>query len=204
MSDLHNVSNIDAPASAASQPTQAIGLILRGKQPAGAGKLHEIDLGPDATRLNILKTQAAAARINDQGVYVQEPEPPPGGRKAKFRRGRRQRRTSEDLQRDSLVETILAEAKRESRDPFFAANLAVDMYAQPEEPPSRHVQGDDLLVDEFTREFNDTLQNRNQARKTVAAAAQKVGDAKSKGPKLGGSRNARAAIHRAKEAAKKR
>ena len=87
--------------------------------------------------------------------------------------------------------------------------LTVDMYAQPEEPASRHVQGherpaDDELVDEFTREFNDTLQNRNQARKTVATATLKAGDAKSRGPKLGGSRNARAAMHRAKEAVKQK
>jgi hypothetical protein len=83
------------------------------------------------------------------------------------------------------------------------------MYAQPEEPAVRHVgaeerPADDLLVDEFTREFNDTLQNRNQARKPVAAPSQRTGDVKSRGPKLGGSRNARAAMHRAKEAAKQK
>jgi hypothetical protein len=87
--------------------------------------------------------------------------------------------------------------------------LAVDMYAQPEEPAGRHAGGeerpaDDLLVDEFTREFNDTLQNRNQARKAVATTSQRTGDVKSRGPKLGGSRNARAVLHRAKEAAKQK
>jgi hypothetical protein len=116
---MQHVSNTrDHPSAALiSAQTNAVGarndLILRGKQPAGAGKLHEIDLGPDATRLNVLRTQAAAARINDQGIYVEEPQPAPTGPKAKFRRGRRQRRTSEDLQRDQLVDKILAEAKRE-------------------------------------------------------------------------------------------
>jgi hypothetical protein len=119
MSETHKVSNIRHTPSASLLSVQASAvdgrneLILRGKQPAGAGKLHEIDLGPDATRLNVLRTQAAAARINDQGVYVEESPPPPIGPKAKFRRARRQRRTSEDLQRDQLVEKILAEAKRE-------------------------------------------------------------------------------------------
>jgi hypothetical protein len=63
---------------------------------------------------------------------------------------------------------------------------------------------DDLLADEFTREFNDTVQNRNHARKTAAIASQRTGDVKSRGPRLGGSRNARAAMHRAKEAAKQK
>jgi hypothetical protein len=116
MSETHKVSNMPSISPLPAQAGAVDGrneLILRGKQPAGAGKLHEIDLGPDATRLNVLRTQAAAARINDQGVYVEEPPPPPSGPKAKFRRGRRQRRTSEDLQRDHLVDKILAEAKRE-------------------------------------------------------------------------------------------
>jgi hypothetical protein len=109
MPNAPSTNALPAPANADGRDEP----ILRGKQPAGAGKLHEIDLGPDATRLNVLRTQAAAARINDQGVYVEEPQPVPNGPKGKFRRGRRQRRTSEDLQRDSLVEKILAEAKRE-------------------------------------------------------------------------------------------
>jgi hypothetical protein len=212
MSEMRPASNMPHAPAASPPPAQPDGRtepILRGKQPAGAGKLHEIDLGPDATRLNVLRTQAAAARINDQGVYVEEPQPPPTGPKARFRRGRRPRRTSEDLERDHLVDTLLAEAKREHPALLTLSNpTAVDMYAQPEEPTPRHMGGDerpadDLLVDEFTREFNDTLHSRNQARKTVATALQRTGDPKSKGPKLGGSRNARAAMHRAKEAAAK-
>lgn len=76
------------------------------RMPAGAGKLQEIDLGPDSTRQNVLRTQAA---VFGESKEVDEPINP---KKARWKR--RQRRTSEDVRRDQMVEAILSEAKRKS------------------------------------------------------------------------------------------
>ena len=82
------------------------------RQPAALGKLHEVDLGPDATSLNISRTEAAKRRL--QGGHP-EPEEVPGkvrlGKDGKPRRPRR-RRNSGDIQRDKLVEEVLRENKR--------------------------------------------------------------------------------------------
>ena len=214
MSQMHEGTEIHHGSSPSTRPVRTNldqgqnDPTLRGKQPAGAGKLQEIDLGPDATRLNVLRTQAATARINAQGVYVEDSRSAPNDKKGKTRRGRRQRRTSEDLERDRLVEKILSESKREHSYILFRAfdilTLTVDMYAQSADPTSRGVGADDQadddrIAEEFTREFIDTQQNRSQARKTTVATSQRTGDEKSRGPKLGGSRNVRAAMHKAME-----
>lgn len=85
------------------------------RQPAALGKLHEIDLGPDATLRNIARTEAAKRRL-EAGDEVELQD---GVQKVRLRkdgkpwRGRR-RRNSEDVKRDRLVEEVL----RESRRPF--------------------------------------------------------------------------------------
>jgi len=81
------------------------------RQPAALGKLHEIDLGPDATLRNIARTEAAKRRLEDGEEEVEE-------RTGKVRlrrdgkpwRGRR-RRNSEDAKRDQLVEQVLRETR---------------------------------------------------------------------------------------------
>ena len=82
------------------------------RQPAALGKLQEVDLGPDATSLNISRTEAAQRRL--QGGNS-EPEEVPGkvrlGKDGKPRRPRR-RRNSGDIHRDKLVEEVLRENKR--------------------------------------------------------------------------------------------
>jgi hypothetical protein len=78
---------------------------LPARQPAGTGKLQEIDLGPDASRQNVLRTQAAV--FGDHSPDVSDD---PGTRKVRKRR--RQRRTSDDIRRDKMVEAILAESRR--------------------------------------------------------------------------------------------
>ena len=59
------------------------------RQPAALGKLQEVDLGPDATSLNISRTEAAQIRL--QGGNL-EPEEVPGkvrlGKDGKPRRPR--------------------------------------------------------------------------------------------------------------------
>ena len=85
----------------------------RNRQPAGLGKLHEVDLGEDARLRNISLTEAAKRRLENG----EQPEEVPGkvrlGRDGKPRRGRK-RRGSEDIKRDKLVEEVLKESKRTS------------------------------------------------------------------------------------------
>jgi hypothetical protein len=78
---------------------------LPARQPAGTGKLQEIDLGPDASRQNVLRTQAAV--FGDHSPDVSDDT-----NTRKVRKRRRQRRTSDDIRRDKMVEAILAESRR--------------------------------------------------------------------------------------------
>jgi Hepatocellular carcinoma-associated antigen 59 len=93
------------------------------KQPASLGKLHEIDLGPDATMKNIARTEAAARRLDGNDPHLED-EPngrkPRLGRNGKPWRGRR-RRNSEDIKRDKLVEEVLRESKRT----FKSSDIAI-------------------------------------------------------------------------------
>lgn len=84
------------------------------RQPAALGKLHEIDLGPDATLTNIARTEAAKRRLEDGTPEVEEYSGKVRlGRDGKPRRSRK-RRNSDDIKRDKLVEEILKESKRKS------------------------------------------------------------------------------------------
>ncbi|KAF2807754.1 uncharacterized protein BDZ99DRAFT_65281 [Mytilinidion resinicola] len=172
----------------------------RERQPAGVGKLQEIDLGPDATAQNIARTEAARRKMEG----LPDDEPQSGLRPGKVRLGRdgkpwrgRKRRNSEDIKRDLLVEEVL----RESR---------LDMYDEPE--ALGHSEGDqaadDLLAERFRQEFIDAVESRNVRRTAPAppgAAKGTKGEERPKGPKLGGSRSARAAMRAIEEkAAKKR
>lgn len=85
------------------------------RQPAALGKLHEIDLGPDATLRNIARTEAAKRRLEGGGVIEIEE----GVQKVRLRRdGKpwrgRKRRNSEDVKRDKLVEEVMRESRRTS------------------------------------------------------------------------------------------
>lgn len=83
------------------------------RQPAALGKLHEIDLGLDATLKNIARTEAAKRRLEGR-----EPEVEEATGKVRLRRdgkpwrGRR-RRNSDDVKRDRLVEEVMKESRRE-------------------------------------------------------------------------------------------
>jgi hypothetical protein len=175
--------------------------LTRPRQPVGAGKLMEIDLGPDATLQNIVRTEAATRRM--QGL--EEPATDSGDSKKKVRlgpdgkpwRGRRNRRTSEDMKRDRLVEEVLKESKMEIYD-LPSAEASGSAAAGDDQA------ADDRLVEQFKQEYLDAQLARNN-RKAPAAPAAKPGEEKLKGPKLGGSRAARAAMHKAlEEAAKKK
>jgi Hepatocellular carcinoma-associated antigen 59 len=178
------------------------------RQPVGVGKLMEIDLGPSATLMNIARTEAATRRM--QGI--EEPPIPtvesrgrarggktktPLGPDGKPWRSRKNRRTDEDLKRDRLVEQVLSESK-------------LDIYDAPapgtgeDGGTGEDMAADDRLAEQFKQEFLDAQMARN-ARRTNGAPPAKAGEDRPKGPKLGGSRSARAAMHKAmEEAAKKK
>lgn len=80
---------------------------------------------------------------------------------------------------------------------------AVDVYDVPAQPESSAVPDEDEPADEriaanFKREFMDAMAQRRQMRRRAAPSAAKKArpnpDEVLKGPKLGGSRNARAAM----------
>ena len=84
------------------------------RQPAGLGKIQEIDLGPDSTLRNIARTKAATQdfmsvdkdvssdTLEGKSTFVRR-----DGKPRKFRKGR----NSEDIHRDRLVEEVLRESR---------------------------------------------------------------------------------------------
>jgi len=156
--------------------------------------LREIDLGPDATLRNIAQTEAAARRLETGEVKEME-----GARRRKPRLGKdgkpwrlRKRRNSDDLKRDELVEAVLKEG-----------NLG--LYKAPE--PQLQLTGqaaDDFMAEQFQREYFETVQNNHIKRAPPGPPGSGKGDDRPKGPKLGGSRSARAAMRAQEEAAAKK
>lgn len=87
---------------------------------------------------------------------------------------------------------------------------AVDLYDEPDAPTDAtdDQAADDRIAEQFRREFLDAIQNKH-IRKTAPAppgpAKGTKGEERPKGPKLGGSRSARAAMRaREEKAAKKK
>ncbi|KAL8931470.1 MAG: hypothetical protein Q9211_006940, partial [Gyalolechia sp. 1 TL-2023] len=168
--------------------------LARHRQPAALGKLHEIDLGVDATLRNIARTEAAKKRL-DGG----EPEVEEATGKVRLRRdgkpwrGRRRRRNSDDVKRDKLVEEVMKESRLEIYDELEA------------EMPNDDQAADDRIAEKFRREFMDAVSSRRHkvAQSTKKGSGAKVDD-KPRGPKLGGSRSARAAMRELQEKAAKK
>ena len=170
------------------------------RQPAALGKLHEIDLGPDATLTNIARTEAARRRLEGGAPEVEEEVGKVRlGRDGKPRRNRR-RRNSDDVKRDKLVEEVMKESKSKSCSIVVCnrslKQRAVDIYDEPEADFVNDDQAaDDRIAEQFRREFMDAVSQRRQR---TSQAAKKAGQGavedSHKGPKLGGSRSARAAM----------
>ena len=155
-----------------------------GRQPAALGKLHEVDLGADATARNIALTKAAQRRLDGQ----EDPDLDQG--KPRLRRDgkpfRRKRRTSTDVKRDKLVEEVMRESRLEIYDDDPGEG----------EGDGGEGEADDRIAEQFRREFMDAISSRRQ-RAPAAAPAKvngKVVAEVARGPKLGGSRSARAKV----------
>ena len=104
----------------------------------------------------------------------------------KPRRDGKRRRNSGDLERDRLVEEVLKETR-------------LDLYSEEqEEEEGGEGEADEKIAERFRKEFIDAIisKRRRKAPETKGKKEEK----KSRGPKLGGSRMARAQM-REKEAA---
>ncbi|KAI9368941.1 hepatocellular carcinoma-associated antigen 59-domain-containing protein [Aspergillus egyptiacus] len=152
------------------------------REPAALGKLHEIDLGQETKLQNIARTEEATRRLKGHGdEFLGECAPITGPSRY------RKRRTSEDIERDRLVEEVLRESK-------------LDVYDEPEEDEAADDQAaDDRVAEQFRREFLDAVQSRRRVARTKTTAKQPGKTEAPKGPKLGGSRSARAAMREMQE-----
>ncbi|KAI0428427.1 P-loop containing nucleoside triphosphate hydrolase protein [Xylaria sp. FL1042] len=163
------------------------------KHTALTGKLFEVDLGDEVRSRNEAMTDRATRKL--QGLDVEDEET--AERRKRVRLGRdgkpwrpRNRRNSDDVKRDQLVEEIL----RENR---------LDVYETPTPPPGTNAgeeedgAADDRIAEEFRREFLDAMAERQRRKKPVGPPSKpgaKKDEEVLKGPKLGGSRNTRAAM----------
>ena len=92
---------------ATGDPSSSSGVMQR--EPATLGKLHEIDLGQENRLRNIARTQAATRRLAGDDKDPQEPPPTTEGKKSGHSR---KERSSQDIERDRLVEEVLRESRR--------------------------------------------------------------------------------------------
>lgn len=177
------------------------------RQPAALGRLLEIDLGDEARSRNVERTDLARRRADGEAV-VEDGE---GGKKDKIRLGpdgkpwrtKKKRRGSDDVKRDMIVEDVLRENRcRCSAPPIWrlANNVPVELYDEipVEETTINDDQtADDRIAEAFRREFMDAVSQRQRKAAPPQAPSRNVGGKKEeelKGPKLGGSRSARAAM----------
>lgn len=93
------------------------------------GQLAEVDLGDEARSRNEALTERARRRLQGEAVEDEEDQ---AGRPRKVRIGKdgkpwrsRNRRNSDDVRRDQLVEEILRENRREPFSPIFFFSLPI-------------------------------------------------------------------------------
>lgn len=116
----------------------------------------------------------------------------------------RNRRGSDAIKRDQLVDEILRENRRKSSPQALHTSVetntspAVDVYEVPAQLPATGAEedgaADERLAEEFRRQFLDDVAERQMKKKKVAQPARSGTEDVLKGPKLGGSRNSRAAM----------
>ena len=174
------------------------------RQPASLGKLHEIDLGAEARRRNIERTQAAVeGRPSEHEEQKEEPVKMRLCRDGKFRpRRRRKRRNSEDIKRDEIVEDMFRESRLANiYDSPEAAAAAIGgangVGNTANNEGDQEAAADDKIAEQFRREFLEAVAARHsqQKKQKKKKGEGEKSDDKIGGPKLGGSRSQRAAMH---------
>lgn len=161
------------------------------RQPATLGKIQEISL--DAL------DETDTSKSKPKMTMVKKIRLGPDGKPWRTRK----RRASDDIKRDSIVDQVL----RENRSMFppsslvgNADNVTVDMYEEPVVQTTNTTangDNDDRLAEEFRKEYLDSVSSR-QKKKAAPPPTRGLGgkvEEELKGPKLGGSRSARAKMH---------
>jgi Hepatocellular carcinoma-associated antigen 59 len=181
------------------------------RQPAALGKLQEIDLGDEARSKNVKRTEQARRKLDGEEV---EDEASQSGKPGKVRLGRdgkpwrgRKRRGSDDVKRDKLVEEVLRENRCKAfpllvHEDSFPDLLVVEIYEEPVVEPqviNDDQAADDRIAEAFRKEFMDAVSARQRKKTAPAPPPSRTAGGKKeeevlKGPKLGGSRSARAAM----------
>ncbi|KAF2232380.1 hypothetical protein EV356DRAFT_505341 [Viridothelium virens] len=151
--------------------------------------LQEVDLGPESMLQNIARTEAARRRLATGDSLDSEPESSKKvklGRDGKPRKNRN-RRDSVDMKRDEMVEQLMRETR-------------LGLFQEPEarNEPDDGKATDDRVAHQFWQEYMEQVNFRNmrKAANNAPAPSNKAAkvEANQKGPKLGGSRSARAAM----------
>ncbi|PNP57753.1 hypothetical protein THARTR1_01911 [Trichoderma harzianum] len=148
-------------------------------QPTRHGKLVEVDMANlDSARNNPSSDSNKRRRVEKEGIS----KPPP-------RRGRN-RRNSQDIARDALVEQFLHENRLD------VYNVPSSSTPTASSAPGADPSADDRLAEQFRQQYYDEQAMRRKKKRPVQQQKQQQqqsGDVL-KGPKLGGSRNLRAAV----------
>ncbi|KAI1002066.1 hypothetical protein K3495_g6136 [Podosphaera aphanis] len=164
------------------------------RQPATLGMLLEIDLGDEVRERNVEMTERArkilgGERVDDIDEYKQgwKGNKVKLGRDGKPRWGRK-RRHSDDYKRDQLVDQVLKENRLEIYDEPIVEVASAD----------NDQAADDRIAEAFRREFLDSVSARQRKKAAPTQPLTRGAGGKKeevlRGPKLGGSRSARAAV----------
>ncbi|CEJ90574.1 hypothetical protein VHEMI06348 [[Torrubiella] hemipterigena] len=175
--------HVTAPDAASSNTSglQATNSITGG-QTASRGKLLEVDLS---------QQDFAKREIDRKRLFGGQDSP------EKPKRRNRNRRGSDDIKRDQLVEAFLTENKLDVYNVPAAQNKTGSSAS------GKTLSADDIMAEQFQRQYMDELAMRNARRRPAinqpkgASAAQQAAEEVLKGPKLGGSKNNRTAVRNA-------
>lgn len=157
---------------------------------AGQGKLQEVDLGPDAAA----RTEQAWKRL-DGTAPAEDSRTKTKLDKYGYQWRKPKRRNSDAIRRDELVEAVL----RESKLDYFDDTAPTNPFAN--NPGSGN--NDDAIAERFQLEYYENMQEQQQRKPPPPASGMKGVKEAPKGPKLGGSKSARAKILKAQEEAAK-
>ncbi|KAH8175755.1 hepatocellular carcinoma-associated antigen 59 domain-containing protein [Sarocladium implicatum] len=167
------------------------------EQPTRQGRLMEVDLSEVPARRTNRQQQGEQSAISIAPAPKKQRLGPDG----KPWRGRK-RRASDDVKRDQLVEAFLHENRLDvydTTDPSIAQSSSGDAATGADDGTT----ADDRLAEQFQRQYMDDMARRRQQQRkkpaqgatgSAVGAGGAAGEDVLKGPKLGGSRNARAAV----------
>ncbi|KAF2108418.1 hypothetical protein BDV96DRAFT_605781 [Lophiotrema nucula] len=158
---------------------------------ASKGMLQEVNLGTSSwqgeSQIRKAKKRTDTAPRNPDSALSGQPQT---AKPPKRRRGQKMK-TEEELRREAMVEAVMREAK-------------LDFYEEeqkPSTPTTGNGTADEAMLEQFRREYLESIEE--QRRPPPPPAGPKGVKEEPKGPKLGGSRSARAAMRLQQEQAAK-